>query len=610
VEEDSQVKLRGIRIELNEISEAILQTARGTLSQAVIGIRGSEGHAQFLVAFVVFSLGQEQENANEYLEGLLQQLPLPIYMRPAQAVPLSSLPMNASGKLDKTALRNIPLPARESSSRDSEELTHTEKKLVEIWEVILDRTGIQITKTTSFFAAGGNSLLLLRLQAEIRKGFSVDVALPDLFRMNTLQDLARLVQSNSDLEEGGLSVPAAGGDNESIDWAAASTLPDFITELARAIPSIPSTLIPARKGITVMMTGATGFLGRHILHALNAQPEISQIHCLAVRNPTSQIVRDLEASCYKAVFYPGDLRLPRLGLAEDEARLLFADAHAIVHNGADVSFMKPYAALEAPNVGSTVELVRLSLEAGGHASMHFVSTAGVAAVLSAATARNRAGTEDANFVVPASSLAHTSPKGNSLIDGYVASKWTSEALLQQVATAFEGTAKRVVRIYRPSSITGEGAPALDIMHNVLNFSRRLRAVPEMRGWKGWFDFVSVERVARGLVDGVLSTAGIEGIAISASPMKSRKEKGADFVHLSGEEIIAIDEAKGYMEKETGYEFRQLDMVQWVKEAVGQGLHPLVAAYLESISLTDINAEGSRDLWFPKLHSDLHEKECH
>lgn len=589
VEQDTQIKLRGVRLELDEVSNSILDTAGGILSQAVVVPRG-EGEAQYLVAYVVFDTGREPVDAEQYLDRLLVQLPLPLYIRPAQAVPLKVFPTNTSGKIDRRALQNRPLPMRSSQqSEDTGELTPTEKRVKRIWETVLERSDVQITRSSNFFSAGGNSLLLLRLQAELRKTFQIGISLPELFRMDTLQSLAELVRQSG----GGDGPKASNGagsssNNNNLDWDAETAISNSVLQLGRAenseqqVDRQADARYPRRHGLVVIVTGATGFLGRHIVRELQTRREIIQIVCIAVRNVSSEAARAIQRDCPKAVLYSGDLRSPRLGLAEDDARLLFADADAVIHNGADVSFMKPYAALREPNLGSTQELVRLGLrmaEAGRRVPLHFVSTAGV-------------GILSRKQYVPAESLAAYSPSGTP-VDGYVASKWASEVFLQRVAEKLSIP----VRIYRPSSITGAGAPELDIMHNVLSFSRKLRAVPEMRGWRGWFDFVRVESVASGLVNGVLGEDGCE----DDGDGDSNVAKGPAFVHLSGERIIPIAEAKTELQDESGYEFRSLDLGKWVREAVGVGLHPLVAAYLES---TIDAGSGAEELWFPRLHSDL------
>ncbi|KAK7749846.1 putative Hybrid PKS-NRPS biosynthetic cluster [Cytospora paraplurivora] len=596
INQDSQVKLRGIRIELTEISSSIIDTSRGVVLQAVVGLRGSD-QAQFLVAYVVFALGREPEHEESYLDRLMADLPLPAYMRPAHAIPLVSLPTNASGKLDMAALGVLPLtPTKNGPAQDRNILelrdelwTSTETRLREIWETVLGDTGIPLARTSNFFSAGGNSLLLLRLQAEIRKSFNTNISLPELFRINTLSSLARklnqdeLVAKTTDTVQR-VSVEAAAADERYriIDWAAETAVPADILSLSREKPSTISsdkTVVPIT---SIILTGATGFLGRQVARELQSRPEIAQIHCIAVRDPSSGSAQALVQECPKATLYAGDLCLPRLGLSDPDTRRLFSEpGAAVVHNGADVSFMKPYEALRAPNVLATRELARLCLSSPLRAPppLHYVSTAGVGILGLAASA---------DGVVPAASLAAYQPGGDKApaVDGYVASKWASEALLEAISSA-TGLG---VRIYRPSSITGPGAPPLDIMQNVLEFSRTMGAVPDVRRWSGSFDYVRVETVARGIADTVLSLvdAGVQ-------------EQGkTDFIHLTGEVVVPVSEMTGYMERVAGNSFRELPMALWVREAMDIGLHELVGTYLTTAGA---DAGGEQPV-FPALESSL------
>lgn len=68
------------------------------------------------------------------------------------------------------------------------------QKVSDIWLAALERIVIPITKKSNFFSAGRNSLLLLKLQAEMRKTFGVKFSLPALFQMDTLESLARRLE--------------------------------------------------------------------------------------------------------------------------------------------------------------------------------------------------------------------------------------------------------------------------------------------------------------------------------------------------------------------------------------------------------------------------------
>lgn len=145
MEGDSQVKLRGIRIELTDIANTILEQADGVLANAAVGSRGGEGQDQFLVAYVVFATGKVPRDSAGYLAKLVVDLPLPVYMRPSHVLKMVELPMNASGKLDRKKLATLPLPlVQETRRSDTGEMSPAEAKLKQIWKRVLRQTTVEI----------------------------------------------------------------------------------------------------------------------------------------------------------------------------------------------------------------------------------------------------------------------------------------------------------------------------------------------------------------------------------------------------------------------------------------------------------------------------------
>ncbi|OQE37918.1 hypothetical protein PENCOP_c009G08357 [Penicillium coprophilum] len=524
MEGDSQVKLRGVRIELEEIETALLNTASALLSDAAVVLKGET--EKFLAAFVVFSDGHKPHNSAEYLRSLRSALSLPSFMKPAIIKDLTQLPITASGKLDRRALGSIPLDDI-AGAEFSASLTATEQQLSEIWANLLVDNGekLKIEKTSDFFSVGGHSLLLFKMQAEIRDRLSIDLTLPELFQNNTLEGLASRID-------------ASGAKHSvQIDWEAETALHSDILSTVGATYPPKDTLKPK----TVLLTGATGFLGRALRKRLSASPGIAKIECLAVRNP-----RTAQKESDKAFFHAGDLRSPFLGLSEEKARMIFASADLIIHNGADVSHMKSYQSLRRPNVESTKELVRLAAKHG--IPFHFISTAGVAQL---------SGKES----YPEVSVAAYPPPTNG-IEGYVASKWASEQFLERVA-AETGIP---VWIHRPTSVTGDGTPSTDIVHTVLRYSRLLRSVPELPGWRGYFDFVNVDSVALAVVETALAN-------------DSSMTKGPVYVHHCGDTVIPIQESRVFLERELGEPISTTSISDWVAAASAEGMNPLVAAFM-------------------------------
>jgi acyl-coenzyme A synthetase/AMP-(fatty) acid ligase len=181
---DRQVKLRGYRIELDEIASA-LESIPGVLEVAVK--KWSPGEAPgvndaFLVAYYSSKTGERLE-LREPLRQLLPEFAIPSYF-----VRLDRLPLSANGKLQVSAL-TPPAPAAESNRPVVAATNEIERLLLEIWHDVLVRSDIGVTD--GFFDVGGHSLLLIRVQFRIQQALKRDLPLLDLFKYPTIAGLAR-----------------------------------------------------------------------------------------------------------------------------------------------------------------------------------------------------------------------------------------------------------------------------------------------------------------------------------------------------------------------------------------------------------------------------------
>ncbi|KAG4218909.1 hypothetical protein PC116_g32611, partial [Phytophthora cactorum] len=108
---DTQVKLRGLRIDLREVEAAIIDAAEGKIVDAAVTIRESETTgSDILVAFATTTTTPDEADIDDELIQVLDKLPLPPYMRPATIVHVAKLPSNASNKVDRAALKSLPIP--------------------------------------------------------------------------------------------------------------------------------------------------------------------------------------------------------------------------------------------------------------------------------------------------------------------------------------------------------------------------------------------------------------------------------------------------------------------------------------------------------------------
>ncbi|KAF2138629.1 uncharacterized protein K452DRAFT_234185 [Aplosporella prunicola CBS 121167] len=533
IEGDSQIKLRGIRMELKDIEESIMEAADGFLSSIVVTARGEP---TFLVAHAVLSRSNSspgaEENDSRFLKELLRRVPLPQYMLPATIIPIESLPIGAHGKVDRRAIASLSLDGYQPSNKqESFELTQRETEMLDAWKEVLPTDALQfftIGPDADFFQVGGNSLLLIKLQAAIIDRLHTSISLVDLFKGSTLAKMAANTLSALDTEK------------DSFNWEAETTLPMDTLVLSGAAASRKVHRHPR----CVALTGSTGFIGRTMLRELLASPQVEKVHCLAVRSP--QRLSSFTQSP-KLVIHRGDLNHPTLSLDEETAASLASTVDLFIHNGADVSFLKTYDSLRAPNVGSTKSLVRLA--APRKVPIHYISSAVVGRMIPFAESFAEVSVKD--FAPP-----------QDYADGYGTSKWVSEVLLEK-ANAELGIP---VCIHRPSNVTGAEVPEDDIMHNLMSYSRQMRTVPRSERWKGVLDFVSVESVA----NGVLKEA-----------MNNKGHKEMMFKHQSSEVVVPMNGLREYMEKETGGErYREVPFTEWIGLAKQHGMNGLVAAYLE------------------------------
>src|SRR6266700_2312322 len=160
---DSQVKLRGFRVELSEI-ESLLFQADGLLA-AACSVREDVPGAQQLVAYVVPRSGGQvdEEHLRSYLRGRL-----PSYMVPALIETVTDLPRLPSGKLDRASL---PAPQARAAALRVEvkpPRTQTERRLAGVWEEIFRPQPVSIDDDF-FLDLGGHSLLAARMVSELRK---------------------------------------------------------------------------------------------------------------------------------------------------------------------------------------------------------------------------------------------------------------------------------------------------------------------------------------------------------------------------------------------------------------------------------------------------------
>ncbi|GIO85790.1 hypothetical protein J25TS5_27220 [Paenibacillus faecis] len=183
---DFQVKVRGYRIELEEIERTMIRQL--PVKESVVAAKEDERGNAYLCAYYVPLAEMELGSIRE---SLLKTLPE--YMVPSYFIPLERMPLTPNGKIDKKAL---PEPEAEAGQHSHETYVPPgnviEEQLVRIWqeELGVARIGIH----DNFFERGGHSLKATVMIARINREMGADIPVRSFFQYATVQGLARLIQ--------------------------------------------------------------------------------------------------------------------------------------------------------------------------------------------------------------------------------------------------------------------------------------------------------------------------------------------------------------------------------------------------------------------------------
>ncbi len=247
---DHQIKLRGLRIELGEIENVMLKVEG--LKKVVILIRKINDKEHLCAYYTA-----DREIAPDALKAEISKS-LTQYMVPTAYLQLKEMPMTPNGKTDVKAL---PEPELAISSAYVEPANDTERTLCDIFAGILQMD--KVGATDNFFELGGTSLVVTRVIIEADKQ-GLHVAYGDVFANPTPRKLARLITGEA-VNEGDAEITG-------FDYTAINNLLQ------------KNTLNVFRKGErqqlgNVLLTGATGYLGIHILREL-IDSDAENIYCL------------------------------------------------------------------------------------------------------------------------------------------------------------------------------------------------------------------------------------------------------------------------------------------------------------------------------------------
>ena len=414
---DHQIKLRGLRIELGEIENVMLKVAG--VQKVVILIRKIGGKEHLCAYYTADRKIAPEEVKAEISKSLTQ------YMVPTAYLQIDKMPMTPNGKTDVKAL---PEPVLAVTSAYEEPANDTERIFCNIFADILQMD--KVGATDNFFELGGTSLVVTRIIIEADKA-GVHVAYGDVFANATPRQLATLVtgetvQTKSD------------HDVSDFDYSA--------IEKTLAENTLESFRDKERQSLgNVLLTGATGYLGIHILKELIAS-DAETIYCLVRGKDNDAAEHRLKTllfyyfeNTYDELF-GNRLQIVLGDVTDDLTVIVKSEINTVFNCAAVVKHFSEGTEIEDVNIGGAQRCVDFCLATG--ARLIHISTASTRGIW-AGEAKNEVYTEQKLFM------------GQYLGNQYIYSKYMAERLILQ-AIAENGLNAKIMRVGNLSARSTDG----------------------------------------------------------------------------------------------------------------------------------------------------------
>lgn len=494
---DSQIKMRGYRVEPGEIETALLNSC--IFKSVFVAPIKKEGKDTYLVAFTIPNDGSilNMKEVQAYMKRTL-----PVYMIPRVEV-VKEFPFTVHGKVDSRALVDSYInksyateqvaenekaqsthqaqetidaehakQAVEQAKRAYEEAMRAEESLhinesqniqkpaqpkaitlsstsapnestvswvTGLWESLLDNNDLE--EDCDFFDAGGSSLQAAAVIVQVRQRFGKKITIKDISDNPTLTGFSQLLDS--------ITHDRGAEQGRQMDLMLADTK---LSRTIRVSNQKAADWTSPEEG-HVFLTGATGFLGIHMIRELVDQSFIKTVRCLVRADDEisgkARLVNELRKygledsrNMDKVVVIPGNLEKPQFGLSSAVWATLAQETSAVFHFAAHVNYVEQYEKHRASNVLGTVTAIELSV-VGRTKSLHYTSTAAITGPV-----RHFTGVGLVKETDPAQKFGDWIKYDI----GYTQSKWVTEHLMQDMIS--KGLP---LILYRPGFMMGASA---------------------------------------------------------------------------------------------------------------------------------------------------------
>lgn len=329
--------------------------------EKVAVLKQSTDNREFISAYFV---ANKRISVNELRKFLSKSLPR--YMVPSYYIPLDEFPYTPNGKIDR---KKLPLPNKLSNMHNEEYVaprTELQQKLVKIFENVLNTKPIGIND--NFFELGGDSLLAMKLNIELLE-ITNKISYSDIFKFSTVCEIEEKINS----------------DDESFMHNKIEEIPESSLRILEN--TTKEVEIREYHPKNILLTGATGYLGIHILEEF-LKNEKGKVYCIVRKEPGLSITRKLtqKLTYYfgekyndlidkRIILVHGDICKPNFGLQKDELTKVTNDIDLVINSAANVAHFGMYEDFYNTNVKSVRYIVDFCKEF--NKKLYQISTTGV-----------------------------------------------------------------------------------------------------------------------------------------------------------------------------------------------------------------------------------------
>ena len=522
---DTQVKILGFRIELDEVEDVVREYPK--ISDCIAIAKEINPNEKHLVVYIEPKEGEKPtiDEIRTYVTSKLPKHSIPSYI-----VLLDKFPLTPNGKIDKGKL---PLPTAGLEKRAfNPPVTPSEKRLALIWSDLLKIS--KISRQDNFFHLGGHSILAMQLNSLVKKEFEMEIPVSLIFEHSTLEKYADRIDQirGQRVQSPSIREPFAA-------WCDREAILDPSIDSKGIIPVAKTQYTHPKK---IFLTGVTGFVGAFFLKTLIEKTE-AKIYCLCRAKSKEEGLQRLIETLTKYLIWkpeyksrievvPGRLEEPHLGFAPEYFQKLGSEIDSIFHIGAFVNHAMAYEQHKPANVLGTQEVLRLASTCRLK-PLYFISTVAVVEGIKAMPVL-----EDVDI-----------EKSKDLTNGYVESKWVGEKLI--LIARRRGIPCTIFRLPRVSGDSKIGSgPTGDFFWRLIQASLSLKMAPDVDLYD---DLTPVDYICQAM------------LTISESP----KWINSQFHVISPAPLFYRDAFKFL--KELGYSFELTDFNKWKKTLVDKSM---------------------------------------